>query len=186
MTPSSPATRCWKMACDIDDREGESPSPMEPRLGGCSAARRPVAAVDVSSLRRSVFVNRITLADAQALAGQAQTRTARTGHRHRPRHPRPGRTGTTASTLTTQGIPERVQSSCRCAAAARWSKTAVPRDDASGAKGESGESLASASRERRWRARRCSMPDDTAAGCRARGRAANAGSVAGHASRIKH
>src|ERR1700731_2771915 len=31
--PRPPATRCWKMACDIDDREGESPSPMEPRLG---------------------------------------------------------------------------------------------------------------------------------------------------------
>ena len=34
VTPSSPVTRCWTMACDIDDREGESPSPLEPRLGG--------------------------------------------------------------------------------------------------------------------------------------------------------
>jgi hypothetical protein len=57
------------MACDIDDREGESPSPLEPRLGGCSAARRPVAAVDVFSRRRSVFVNRITLADLAIPAG---------------------------------------------------------------------------------------------------------------------
>src|ERR1700733_129547 len=32
-TRRPPATRCWEMACDTDDREGESPSPMEPRLG---------------------------------------------------------------------------------------------------------------------------------------------------------
>src|SRR5207244_4328674 len=31
--PRPPATRCCEMACDIDDREGQSPSPMEPRLG---------------------------------------------------------------------------------------------------------------------------------------------------------
>ena len=31
--PRPPATRCLEMACDIDDREGNSPSPMEPRLG---------------------------------------------------------------------------------------------------------------------------------------------------------
>src|SRR5580704_17991570 len=46
------------MACDIDDREGESPSPMEPGWGGCSTARRPVAAVNKLFLRRSVFVKR--------------------------------------------------------------------------------------------------------------------------------
>jgi hypothetical protein len=48
------------MACDMDDREGESPSPMEPDWGGCSTARRPVAAVSKLFLRRSVFVNRFT------------------------------------------------------------------------------------------------------------------------------
>ena len=46
------------MACDIDDREGESPSPMEPDWGGCSTAWRPVAAMNKLSLRRSVFVKR--------------------------------------------------------------------------------------------------------------------------------
>ena len=45
MTPSSPSDAVQKMACDIYDREGESPSPMEPGRGGCSTARRPVAAV---------------------------------------------------------------------------------------------------------------------------------------------
>ena len=48
------------MACDIDDREGESPSPAEPRLGRCSTARRPVAAVSKLFPRRSVFVKRFT------------------------------------------------------------------------------------------------------------------------------
>jgi hypothetical protein len=48
------------MACDVDDREGESPSPMEPRLGGCSTARRPVAAVNKLFLRHLVFVKRLT------------------------------------------------------------------------------------------------------------------------------
>src|ERR1035438_10268233 len=48
------------MACDIDDREGESPSPMEPGWGGCSTARRPVAAVNVFFVRRPVLVKRFT------------------------------------------------------------------------------------------------------------------------------
>jgi hypothetical protein len=48
------------MACDIDDREGESPSPMEPLLGGRSAAWRPVAAMSKLFLRRLVFVKRST------------------------------------------------------------------------------------------------------------------------------
>ena len=48
------------MACDIDDREGESPSPVEPRLGGCPTARRPAAAVNKLFLTRSVFVKRFT------------------------------------------------------------------------------------------------------------------------------
>jgi hypothetical protein len=42
--PRPPVTRLWMMACDIDDREGESPSPMEPRLGrmlpGSATGRR--------------------------------------------------------------------------------------------------------------------------------------------------
>src|ERR1700735_1737811 len=60
MTPSSPATRCQKMARDIDDREGESPSPTEPRLGGCSTARRPAAAVKQTLPEPPVFVKRFT------------------------------------------------------------------------------------------------------------------------------
>ena len=42
--PRPPVTRRWKMACDIDDREGESPLPMEPRVGRMfhsSATGRP-------------------------------------------------------------------------------------------------------------------------------------------------
>jgi hypothetical protein len=46
------------MACDVDDREGESPSPMEPDWGGRSTARRPVAAVNKLFRKRPVFVKR--------------------------------------------------------------------------------------------------------------------------------
>ena len=48
------------MACDMDNREGESPSPMELDWGGCSKARRPVAAVNKLFPRRPVFVKRFT------------------------------------------------------------------------------------------------------------------------------
>jgi len=48
------------MACDVDDREGESPSPMEPDWGGCSTARRPVAAVNKLFTRRPGFVKHFT------------------------------------------------------------------------------------------------------------------------------
>ena len=48
------------MACDIDDREGKSPSPMEPGWGGCSIARRPVAAMNKLFPRHSAFVKRLT------------------------------------------------------------------------------------------------------------------------------
>src|ERR1700734_390957 len=49
-----------KMACDVDDREGESPSPMEPRLGrmfhSSATGHRRVHIF----LRRSVFVKPVT------------------------------------------------------------------------------------------------------------------------------
>jgi hypothetical protein len=46
------------MACDLDDREGESPSPVELDWGGCSTARQPVVATIKLFLRRSAFVKR--------------------------------------------------------------------------------------------------------------------------------
>src|SRR5580700_4006633 len=56
--PRPPATRCWKMACDVDDREGESPSPMEPRLGrtfrgSATGRRRARIFADTLSLRQA-------------------------------------------------------------------------------------------------------------------------------------
>ena len=71
------------MARDSDDREGESPSPMEPRLGGCSTARRPVAAVNKLFLRRSVFVKRFTHEMTPHRSAGSQARTTRSAAAHR-------------------------------------------------------------------------------------------------------
>src|ERR1700729_158609 len=57
------------MARDIDDREGESPSPTEPRLGGCSTARRPAAAVKQTLPEATVFVKHFTRETTAAGAG---------------------------------------------------------------------------------------------------------------------
>jgi hypothetical protein len=46
------------MACDIDDREGESPSPMEPRLGRMFHSSATGRRLEQLFLRRSVFVKR--------------------------------------------------------------------------------------------------------------------------------
>ena len=49
MTPSPPSGTVFEMACDKDDREGKSPSPVEPQLGrNVPQARRPVVATDDS------------------------------------------------------------------------------------------------------------------------------------------
>jgi hypothetical protein len=48
------------MACDIDDREGESPSPMEPRLGRTFRSSATGRRREQLFLRRSVFVKRFT------------------------------------------------------------------------------------------------------------------------------
>jgi len=49
-----------KMACDIDDREGESPSPLEPRLGRMLHSSATGRRHEQLFLRRSVFVKRFT------------------------------------------------------------------------------------------------------------------------------
>ena len=48
------------MACDIDDREGESPSPVEPRLGRMSHSSATGRRRDKLFLTRSAFVKRFT------------------------------------------------------------------------------------------------------------------------------
>ena len=73
----------------MDDREGESPSPMEPGWGGRSTARRPVVAVDTIFLRRSVPVKRFNREVTLRHVLPTPARAAR-GHRPVP-VPVPGR-----------------------------------------------------------------------------------------------
>jgi hypothetical protein len=48
------------MACDIDNREGKSPSPMEPRLGRTFHSSATGRRHEQLFLRHSVFVKRLT------------------------------------------------------------------------------------------------------------------------------
>src|ERR1700729_4272823 len=72
-TPRPPATRCWKMACDMDDREGESPSPVEPRLGrmfhsSAAGRRREQTLPEALGLRQAVHLRDDTAGSARQWA----------------------------------------------------------------------------------------------------------------------
>jgi hypothetical protein len=72
------------MACDIDDREGESPSPMEPRLGRMSHSsatgrRREQTLPEALGLRQALHPR-----DDTAGSAGGEARTTRSAVAHRP------------------------------------------------------------------------------------------------------